>query len=66
MYPTKVMVLKLSKKALCLQFWAGLNKKCMSVKKQFTCVYLKGLFKHFQKMVIVHYAMTYCFGNIRV
>ena len=30
-----------------------------SLLKQFTYVHLKGLFLHFQKMVIVYYAMTY-------
>ena len=29
-------------------------------------MHLKGLFLHFQKMVIVYHAMTYFFGDIRV
>ena len=29
-------------------------------------MHLKGLFLHFQKMVIVYYAMTYFFGDISV
>ena len=38
----------------------------LSLLKQFTYMHPKDLVMRFQKMVIVYYAMAYCFGNIRV
>ena len=52
MFPSWVMVLKLSKKVHFLQFCADLRKKSKSVKAQFTYMHLKSLVTHFQKMVL--------------
>ena len=38
----------------------------LSLLKKFSYMHPKGLVFHFQKMLIVYYAMTYCFGDVRV
>ena len=38
----------------------------LSLLKQFTYMHPKDLVTHFQKMVIVYYAIAYCFGDVRV
>ena len=58
------MVLKLSKKVYFLQFCADPSKKSKSVEAFY--MYPKDLVTQFQKMLIVYYAIAYCFGDIRV
>ena len=56
MFPSLVMILKLSKKCIfSILCWP--QQKNLSKLKQFTHKYLKGLVKRFQKMVF-YYAMT--------
>ena len=77
MFPSWVTVLKLSKKVHFLQFYAGLSKKSKSIKannhsKKPNCV--KAIYIYaserscyaLSENFIVYYAMTYCFGDIRV
>ena len=52
MFPSWIMVLKLSKKVHFLQFCADLSKKSKFIKAIFTYMHLKGLVTHFQKMVL--------------
>ena len=52
MFPSWVIVLKLSKKVQFLQFCADLSKKSKCLSKQFTYMHLKGLITHFQKKVL--------------
>ena len=52
MFPSWVMVLKLSKKVHFLQFCADLSEKSKFIKAIFTYIHLKGLVTHFQKMVL--------------
>ena len=59
------MVLKFSKKVHFLQRFADLRKKSKSIK----AVYIKASERSRYALsgnVIVYYAMTYCFGDIRV
>ena len=59
------MVLKFSKKVHFLQCFADLRKKSKSIK----AVYIKASERSRYALsgnVIVYYAMTYCFGDIRV
>ena len=51
MFPSRVMVLKLSKKVHYLQF-VLISARNLSILKQFTYMLLKGLVAHFQKMVL--------------
>ena len=63
MFPSWVMVFKLSKKMHFLQFCADLNKKSMSIKAIY--IYASGRFRYaLLENGIVYYAMTYCFGDI--
>ena len=65
MFPSRVMVLKLSKKTQFLQFCADLSKKSK---------YIKGIYIYasersrcaFSEIGIVYYTMIYCFGDITV
>ena len=52
MFSSWVMVLKLSEKVHFLRFCADLSTKSKSIWKQFTYMHLKGLVRHFQKMVM--------------
>ena len=63
MFPSRVMVLKLSKKVRFLQFCAYLTKNCKSFKALF--MYASERSRYAQNS-IVYYAMTYCFGDISV
>ena len=64
-FPSRVMVLSLSKKVQYLQFCADLSKKSK---------YIKAIYIYATEMArcalsengIVYYAMIYCFGDIRV
>ena len=49
-FPSWVMVLKLSKKVLFVQFRPDSIKKCSL--QQFTYMHLKGVIMHFQKIVL--------------
>ena len=64
MFPSRFMVLKLSKK---MHFWNFLltSVRNLSLLKQFTYMHLKGLVMHFQKMVLF-IMLIYCFGYISV
>ena len=64
MFPSRVMVLKLSKK---MHFWNFLltSVRNLSLLKQFTYMHLKSLVTHFQKMVLF-IMLIYCFGYISV
>ena len=58
-----VIVFKLSKKIHFLQFCPDLSKKSKSV-KAISYRHPKDPVMHLQKMVIVYYAIAYCFGDI--
>ena len=65
MFPSRVMVLKLSKKVHFLQFCADLNKKS----KFFKAIYIYTSEKFCYALSqngIVYCAMTDCFGDISV
>ena len=65
MFPSWVMVLKLSKKVHFLQFCADLSKKSKSIKA--TYIYASETSRYaLSENGIVYYAMTYCFGDISV
>ena len=52
-FPSRVMVLKLSKKVISfLKFCADLSKKSKYFKAIYIYIYLKGLVVHFQKMAL--------------
>ena len=65
MFPSWVIVLRLHKKCILCNFVLTSARNIILLKK-FTYMHPKGLVLHFQKMVIVYYAMTYCVGEIRV
>ena len=65
MFPSWVMVLKLSKKVHFLQFCADLSKKCKSIKDIYIYASARSRYA-LSENVIVYYAMTYCFGDISV
>ena len=65
MFPSRVMVLKLSKKMYFFAICANLSKKSKSIKATYICA------SEWSRYVlsengIVHYPMTYCFGDISV
>ena len=65
MFPSWVMVLKLSKKVHFLQFCADLSKKSKSVKAIY--IYVTETSRYtLSENGIVYYAMTYCFGDISI
>ena len=65
MFPSWVMVLKLSKKVHFLQFCADLSKKSKSVKAIY--IYVTETSRYtLSENGIVYYAMTYCFRDISV
>ena len=64
MFPSWVMVIKLSKKVNFCNFVMTLARS-LSLLKQFTYMHLKGVITHSQKMVLF-IMLTYCFGDITV
>ena len=65
MSSSRVMVLKLSKIVHFCHFVLALARNLKLV-KQFTYMYPKDLFMHFQKLAIIYYPMAYCFGDVKV
>ena len=65
MFPSWVMVLKLSKKVHFLQFCADLSKKSKSIKAIYIYASERSRYA-LSENGIVYYAMTYCFGDISV
>ena len=65
MFPSWVMVPKLSKKVYFLQFCADLSKKCKSIKDIYIYVSERSRYT-LSENGIVYCAMTYCFGDISV
>ena len=63
MFPSWVMVLKLSKKVHFLQFCADLSKKSKSIKEIYIYASERS---RYALSINVYYAMIYCFGDIRV
>ena len=59
------MLLKLSKKVLFLQFYDDLSKKSKSIKANYIYASERSHYA-LSENDIVYYAMTYCFGDIRV
>ena len=65
MFPSWVMVPKLSKKVNFLQFCAELSKKCRSIKAIYT--YACGRSRYaLSENCVVYYAMTYCYWDISI
>ena len=65
MFPSWVMVLKLSKKVHILLFCADLYKKYMSIKAIY--IYASGRSRYaLSENDIVYYAVNYCFGDISI
>ena len=65
MFPSWVMVLKLSKKVHCLQFCADLTKKFKSIKAIYICASERFRYP-LSENGIVYCALTYYFGDISV
>ena len=65
MFPSWVMVLKLSKRVHFLQFCADLSKKCRSIKDIYIYASERSRYA-LSENGIIYYAMTYCFGDISV
>ena len=65
MFPSKVLVLKLSKKVNFLQFCADLSKKSKYIKAIYIYASESSLCT-LSENGVVYYAMIYCFGDIRV
>ena len=65
MFPSRVLVLKLSNKVHFLQFCAELSKKSKSIKAIYIYASERSRYA-LSENGIVYYAMTYCFGDIRV
>ena len=65
MFPSWVMVCKLSKKVHFLQFCADLSKKSKSIKAIYIYASERSRYA-LSENGIVYYAVTYYFGNIRV
>ena len=65
MFPSRVMVLKLSKKVHFLQFCADPSKKSKSIKAIYLYASERSRYT-LSEIGIVYYAMTYCFGDIGV
>ena len=63
MFPSWVMVLKLSKKVHFLQFCADLSKKSKSIKEIYIYASERS---RYALSINVYYAMIYCFGDISV
>ena len=64
-FPSRVMVFKLSKKVYFLQFCADLSKKSKSIKA--ICIHASERSRYaLSENGIVYYATTYCLGYIRV
>ena len=63
MFPSWVMVLKLSKKVHFLRFCADLSKKSKSIKEIYIYASERS---RYALSINVYYAMTYCFGDISV
>ena len=58
MFPSRVMILKLSKKVHFFNFVLT-SVKNLSILKQFTYMHLKGLITRFQKMVLLCYDLMF-------
>ena len=65
MFPSWVMVFKLSKKVHFLQFCADLSKKSKSIKAIYIYASERSRYA-LSENGIVYYAMTYCFGDISI
>ena len=65
MFSSWVMVFKLSKKVHFLQFCAELSKKSTSIKAIYICASERYCYA-LSENDIVYYAITYCFGDIRI
>ena len=65
MFPSYVKVFKLSKKVHFLQFWTHLSKKSKSMKAIYIFASETSRYALLENG-IVYYAMTYCFGDIKV
>ena len=65
MFSSWVMVFKLSKKVHFLQFCAELSKKSTPIKAIYICACERYCYA-LSENGIVYYAITYCFGDIRV
>ena len=65
MFPSRVMVLKLSKKVHFFFSFMLTSARNLSILKQFTYMRLKGLVARF-RCTLVSYVMVYCFRDIRV
>ena len=64
-FSSQVMLLKLSQKSAFFQFCADLSKTCKSIKAIY--IYASEWSRcALSQNGIVYYAMTYCFGDIRV
>ena len=64
-FPSWIMVLKLSKKVQFLEFCADLSKKSKSIKGIYIYVFERSRYI-LSENGIGYYAMTYCFGDISV
>ena len=63
-FPSRVMVRKLSEKVHFFRFWKT-SARNLSILKQFTYMHLKGLLVHFQKMlffIIVRFTVSELLG----
>ena len=65
MFPSWVIVFKLSKKVQFFQFCVDLRKKCKSIKAIYIYATERSRYA-LSEYDIVYYAMTYCFGDIWV
>ena len=65
MFPSSVMVLKVSKKVHFLQFYADLSKKSKSIKAIYIYASERSCYPP-SEYGIVYYAMNYCFRDITV
>ena len=66
-FPSGVMTLKLSKKVHFLQFCADLSKKSKSTKAIYVYASERSRYALSANGIFYYdYAMTYCFGDIRV
>ena len=63
MFPSWVMVFKLSKKVHFLQFCADLSKKSKPIKAFYICASKRSRYA-LSENGIFYYAMTYCFRDI--
>ena len=65
MFPSWVMILKFSKKVHVFQFCANFSKKFKSIKAIYMYASERSCYA-LSENGIVYYAMTYCFGDIRI